>query len=79
MAVTQDEIQAFTEFATARVNNGGAESMAHLFRDWLSAGERADVDQAIRESLADIDAGRTEPFFEEADEFRRSRSLPPRT
>lgn len=78
MPVTQSDIQAFADYATARVNNGGVESMPQLFRDWLAARERAEVNAAIREGLADIDAGRTQPFFEEAEEFRRQRSLPPR-
>lgn len=78
MPVTQADIQAFADYASARVNNGGVESMTQLFRDWLASRERDEVNTAIREGLADIEAGRTESFFDEADEFRRQRSLPPR-
>ena len=70
MPVTQSDTQAFADYATTRVNNGGAESMSQLVRDWLAARERAEVNAAIREGLADIEAGRTRPAREFMTEVR---------
>lgn len=70
MTVTQADIQAFADYAAARVNNGGVESMSQLLRDWLAARERDEVNAAIREGLDDIDAGRTRPAREFMAEVR---------
>ena len=65
MSVTPADLQSFTDYAHARINNGGVESMAHLLRDWLAEREREEVNAAIRAGLADLEAGRTRP----ADDF----------
>ena len=70
MSVTSADIQAFTDYAHARISNGGAESMAQLFRDWLARRDADDVHAAIREGLADIEAGRTRPVSEFMAEVR---------
>ena len=36
------------------------------------------VSEPVADSLDDIEAGRTEPFFESQDRIRRERNLPPR-
>ena len=79
MRVTEAEIQAFAEFAREQATGGEADlTMAELAVKWQAVREREEVNCAIAESLADIEAGRTEPFFESQDRFRRERILPPR-
>lgn len=79
MSITQQDVIEFHEYALARVSNGGADSMVELFRDWLAKQEQEDVNEAIREGIADIEAGRTRSFWESQDDFRRERGLPPRS
>jgi hypothetical protein len=62
MPVTERELAEFNRYAIERISSGGAESMPELFREWLDACSAADVDDAIREGIADVDAGRTRPF-----------------
>jgi hypothetical protein len=79
MSVTEADIQAFAEFARKQTASGQANhTIAELAAKWQAAREREQVNCAIADSLADIEAGRTEPFFESQDDFRRERSLPPR-
>lgn len=53
-------------------------TLAELAIKWQAVRERKEVNSAIRDSLADIDAGRSEPFFDAQDSFRRDRNLPSR-
>ena len=79
MRVTEAEIQAFAEFAREQTTGGETDlTMAELAVKWQAAREREEVNCAIAESLDDIEAGHTEPFFESQDRFRRERNLPPR-
>jgi hypothetical protein len=79
MAVTEADIQAFAAFAREQAANGGADlTLAELAVKWQAVRQREEVNCAIRDSLADIDAGRTETFFDAQDSFRRDRNLPPR-
>ena len=79
MTVTEADIHAFAEFARDQAANGGADlTMAELAARWQAAREREAVNSAIRDSLADVEAGRTELFSESQDRFRRERDLPPR-
>ena len=75
MPVTRDDIQDFNRFVDERLANGGADSLRELVVEWE---ERQEVNAAIRRGIADIDAGRTGPFFESQDQFRQGRDLPPR-
>ena len=75
MPVTRDDIQDFNRFVDERLANGGANSLRELVAKWE---ERQEVNAAIRRGIADVDAGRTEPFFESQDQFRQERDLPPR-
>ena len=75
MPVTRDDIQDFNRFVDERLANGGADSLRELVAEWE---ERQEVNAAIRRGIADIDAGRTEPFFESQDQFRQERDLPSR-
>jgi hypothetical protein len=79
MRVTQADIQAFAEFAREQTAGGEADhTIAELAAKWQATREREEANRAIAESLADIEAGRTDPFFESQDSFRRERNLPPR-
>ena len=76
MRVTEADIQAFVEFARMQTAEGEAvQTMAELATKWEA--EREQVNCAIAESLSDIETGRTTPFFESQDRFRRDRQLPP--
>jgi len=75
MPVTKDDIQDFHRFVDERLSNGGADSLRQLVAEWE---ERQEANAAIRQGIADIDAERTEPFFESQDRFRQERGLPPR-
>ena len=75
MPVTNDDIQDFHSFVDEKLANGGADSLRQLVVEWE---ERREANAAIRQGIADIDAGRTEPFFDSQDQFRQERGLPPR-
>ena len=71
MPVTHEEFAEFTAFAEKKLSNGGVDSMTDLFRSWIAQCNAADVDAAIREGLADIAAGRTQPHDEFMQEVRQ--------
>lgn len=75
MPVTKNDIQSFHQFADDKLANGGAGSLHELVTEWE---ERQEVNTAIRKGIADVEVGRTEPFFESQDRFREERNLPPR-
>lgn len=63
MAVTENEIESFRNFALGRVEDGAAElTMGQLFAEWRlenpTAAEQREIDVAIQTGLADIKAGR---------------------
>jgi hypothetical protein len=65
MSVTLAELDRFHAFAQSKLGNGGAESLQELVDLWLA--ESPDVKEleaslaALREGLADADAGRVRP------------------
>jgi hypothetical protein len=76
MTVTQADIESFAEFARRQAGNGGGElTVSQLAARWELDRARDDIHAAIREGLADVAAGRTEPFFASQEEFRRQKSL----
>lgn len=80
MAVTKADLADFHRFAEEQLDNGGSElSLDELVSQWHAGREREEVSDAIRESLDDIEAGRTQPFREATDEFRKNNNLPPRS
>jgi len=74
VAVTQEDLSSFNRFAAQRLASGGASSLAQLVAEWE---ERQEMNRGIRAALEDVEAGRTEPFFEEDDHYRRERGFPP--
>jgi len=71
MSVTPDQLDDFHQFALAKVKNGGAESIAELAHQWAIARERAEVNQALREAIEDLSAGRFRPAEEVSREIDR--------
>jgi predicted transcriptional regulator len=76
MPVTQDQIDDFHQFATARLKSGGTElTIDDLLIEWDSTRNRDEINEAIREGLADIEAGRTRPAAEVTEELRRKYNI----
>ena len=80
MAVTQEDLNRFQQFALERLSNGGAESMDELFYLWRvlnpTPEEQQDVRDAIRVASADLEAGRHRPAAEVTAEIRRRLNIP---
>ncbi len=68
MSVTSDELENFHHFAQVRLQTAPVESLEELVDIWRlehpSADERAEIHDAIRQGLADIQAGRGRPADE---------------
>ena len=77
MAVTQDELDSFHRFATERLRKSVEElTIDDLVIEWDSVRNREEINAAIREGLADIDAGRTRPADQVTEELRRKHNIP---
>jgi hypothetical protein len=80
MSTAHDDLAAFQQFALQKVNAGEAESLEELFDLWLiehpTPEEQAEVHEAIRHGLADIEAGRYRPANEVMQELRAKYNLP---
>jgi len=77
MPITQNQIDDFHQFATDRLKSGGAElTIDDLLIEWDSSRNRDEINEAIREGLADIEAGRTRPADEVTEELRRKYNIP---
>jgi hypothetical protein len=77
MSVTQEELDSFHRFASEKLNKGPADlSWDELFIHWQSARERDEVNTAIREGLADVEAGRYQDASEAMEEIRKEFDFP---
>jgi hypothetical protein len=77
MAVTQDELDNFHRFATDRLRNGEVDlTIDDLVIEWDSRRDRDEINAAIREGLADVNAGRTRPANEVTEELRKKHRIP---
>lgn len=77
MTVTQDDLDNFHSFASERLTSGGnGLTIDDLVIEWDSVRNREEINAAIREGLADIDAGRTRPADEVTEELRRKHNIP---
>lgn len=76
MAVTQEELDSFHRFASERLNHGSELSFDDLVIEWESIRDREEINTAIREGLADIDAGRHRPADEAMEELRQKYGIP---
>ena len=77
MSTTRNQVDSFHQFAIQRLENGGGEpSFSDLLLDWDSATNREDINAAIREGIADVNAGRTRPACEVTEELRTKYDIP---
>ena len=78
MAVRQEEIDGFHEFATNRIREGAEEiTFDDLVMEWESLRDREDINAAIREGLADVEAGRHRPASEVMKELAEKYGIKP--
>lgn len=78
MGDTKTDLDRFHRFAEEQLARGKTNvSLEQLLWLWRDANSD-DVQAAISEGLADVGAGRTKPFREASDAFRRKNNLPPR-
>jgi hypothetical protein len=79
MSVTHSELDGFHRFAQDKLQSGGAESLEELCDLWRiehpSADEEAEIHSAIRQGLADIEAGNFRPAEEVMAELRKKHGL----
>jgi len=76
MAVTKEDLQAFHRFAGEKLDRGGTQSLVELADDWES--NRREMEETvadIRQSHADIDAGRVAPVSDTFADIRRQLGL----
>jgi len=75
--VTAEQIDAFAQFARARIEEGTAEtSLVELVDEWLLNNPLSEDWLAIQASLQDLEAGETgAPFEQFAAEFRDRNGL----
>lgn len=71
MPVTRDDLDQFHRFATAKLNNGGAESRQALLSEFEAAQDFEKSVAGIRESVAECDASETVSVREAFDEVRQ--------
>jgi predicted transcriptional regulator len=80
MSTAHDQLAAFQQFAHRKFDAGEAESLEELFELWRlehpTAEEQAEVHEAIRQGLADIEAGRFRPADEVMRDLRAKYNLP---
>jgi hypothetical protein len=79
-----NDLRAFREFLDAKLSNGlSSLTPAECLDLWeyenQTDEEREETFEAIREGLADVEAGRVRPFEEFDREFRATHGIPPRT
>jgi len=76
MAVTKDDLQDFHRFADEKLNNGGSQSLVELAGEWEA--QRREMDETIadiRQSHADIEAGRVAPVGDTFADVRKQLGL----
>jgi predicted transcriptional regulator len=77
MTVTQKDLDGFYGFATGRLPSTGEElSFDDLVIEWESLRDREAINAAVREGLADVEAGRHRPAGEVMEELRKKHGLP---
>ena len=80
MPTAFEELAAFQQFAVQKVDAGEAQSLEELFDLWRiehpTPEEQAEIHEAIRQGLADVEAGRYRPADEVMRELRDKYNLP---
>ncbi len=71
------ELNSFHQFAQDSLRTRDEDvSLEKLLEIWRAKTERDEVNAAIREGLADIEAGRYRPAAEVMEEFRQKHGIP---
>jgi len=72
--VTRDDLKSFHEFVGEQIVTGG-EDLApdQVLAMWQ---DRIETIKAVREGLEAVEAGRTKPLAQFADDFRRRHNIP---
>lgn len=77
MATTREEVESFHQFAMQRLADGqSSASLDDLLAEWQDTRDRDVINQAIREGLADVAAGRYESAEQSVEALRREFGLP---
>jgi predicted transcriptional regulator len=77
MSTALQELISFHQFALDSLRSCDEDvSLESLMETWRTQQERAEVNAAIREGLADIEAGRYRPASEVMEEFRKKHGIP---
>ena len=72
MSSTREDLESFHQFAAARLTSGAsASSLDDLFMEWRDLHAREEINRAIRQGLADADAGRSTPADEAMETIRQ--------
>lgn len=78
MPATTHDLELFHQFALERVQSGGAAlELDELVMLWYDAAEREEINAAIRQGLAEIDAGLGRPAADVMAELSRKHGLSP--
>jgi hypothetical protein len=77
MSISQQEFDSFADFGRSRIvgSQGSGLTLDDLVVEWESQQHRAEINAAIREGLADADAGRYRPAREVVTELRAKHGL----
>lgn len=75
MSLTHDEIDRFAEFGHAQLSSAAVASLDELLVAWDSHCRRDEINAAIREGIADADAGRVQPAREAIAQLRQKFGL----
>lgn len=79
MSTTLEQLDEFHRFARERLSQGEPElSIEDCLRLWRARVEYEETVAAVRQGVADIEAGRGRPFAEVDAEIRRDLGLEPR-
>lgn len=79
MPVTEAELKSFTEFVSQRMAEDSSLSLRDCLDRWQEEREREETIADMRQSLADIEAGRVRSLEEADVEIRRRLGWPART
>jgi hypothetical protein len=76
MPLTQQDIDSFHRYASAKIGNGGAAlSLTDLAAAWQAERDTDQTHLAIQRGLADADAGRHRSLDEFMAEFRQVKNI----
>ena len=77
MSTALQELNSFHQFALNSLRSRDEYvSLENLLETWRAQRERDEVNAAIRDGLADIEAGRYRPAAEVMEEFRKKHGIP---